>query len=349
MTDDEKLWRRRARNKKIKHAILLPAEWIGIGLALAALVWMPWRLLLLFCDSLSAGMYFFDRRGKRRALENLHIIRGRCVGLEGTTRFNPDVGPYRPTAAEARIIRRSYRNMARTVGYAFWTLVRARARCALVGEMSPEGKAFLAANRPAVTVSGHIGCWEILSQLAFLEGHEMMSVAKGIGTRGMTKLLMSARRSIGQEIVSAEGAFKPLMAGVKAGKSLGLLVDQKVAPEKGGVWIRFLGKPIPVSAAPAFFAAKAKVPIIVAWSRPLKDGRYRCEVIETMTPDTARDVWATTQRCATALESVIRRHPSYWVLNYNYFRQAVTPEVLQALTARETKLFQGDAHARTGS
>ena len=343
MTEGERLWRRRVRNKALKHALLAPVEWLGIGLALSLIVWMPWRLLLAFCDSLSAGMYFFDRRGKRRALENLHIIRGRCVGLEGTTKFNPDAGPYRPTAAEARVIRRSYRNMARTVGYAFWTLVRARVRCAHVGEMSAEGKAFLATNRPAVTVSGHMGCWEILSQLAFLEGHEMMSVAKGIGTRGMTKLLMTARRSIGQEIVSAEGAFKPLMAGIKAGKSLGLLVDQKVAPEKGGVWIRFLGKPFPVSAAPAFFAAKAKAPIVVAWSRPLKDGRYRCEIVDVISSEVARDVWATTQRCAADLEKVIRRHPSCWVLNYNYFREPVTPEALQTLEAREAKSSKGNA------
>lgn len=162
----------------------------------------------------------------------------------------------------------------------------------------------------------------------------MMSVAKDIGTSGMTRLLMAARRSIGQEIVSAEGAFKPLMAGIRAGKSLGLLVDQKVAPEKGGVWVRFLGKPMPVSAAPAFFAAKAKAAIVVAWSHPLKDGRYRCEMLYTIMPDEARDVWKTTQRCARDIERIIRRHPSCWILSYNYFRQDPTPAELSQLDER---------------
>lgn len=60
------------------------------------------------------------------------------------------------------------RSMARAVGYAFWTIRRARERCAGTGEMDARGKAFLAANGSAVTVSGHIGCWEILSQLVFL-------------------------------------------------------------------------------------------------------------------------------------------------------------------------------------
>ena len=317
--------------------LLVPFEWIGIVLALVIVVPLSRRALFGFCDVISRVMYRFDRRGKRLALANLHVIRGTCTGAEGTKAFNPKKAPYRPTPDEERIIRRSYRNMARSVGYAFWTLVRARVRCAGTGEMASEATAFLKANKPAVTVSGHLGCWEILSQLAYLEGHSMMSVAKDIGTRGMTKLLMAARRSIGQEIVSADGAFKPLMAGIRAGKSLGLLVDQKVSPKRGGIWIRFLGRPMPVSAAPAFFAAKAKVPIIVAWSHPLKDGRYRCEMLDMITPDEARDVWGTTQRCARDLERVVRRHPSCWVLNYNYFRTMPTADESKLLVEREEK------------
>jgi lauroyl/myristoyl acyltransferase len=207
------------------------------------------------------------------------------------------------------------------VGHAFWTCRNAIARVREAGEMSESGKKFLAENKLAVTVSGHIGCWEILSQLALLEGHRMMSVAKDIGSSGMTKLLMKARTSIGQEIVHAEGAFRPLMQGLKDGKSLGLLVDQVVNEQDGGIWVKFFGVPIPVSAAPAFFSAKGKAPIVVAWSRPLKDGRYRCEIIATYKPEDARDIRGMTQRCIADLERIIKRHPSAWVLNYNYFRK----------------------------
>lgn len=307
------------KTRKLKNKLLVPFEWIGIGLGLCTIPWLPRRALFAFCDLLSAVMYCFDRRGKRRSLENLRIVRGCSKNTAEPWAFDPDVVAYDATQAERRIIRRAYRNMARSVGYAFWTIRAARRRCAETGEMSAKGKAFLAANRPCVTVSGHMGCWEILSQLAFLEGHGMMSVAKDIGTGGMTALLMRARRSIGQEIVHAEGAFKPLMQGLRDGKSLGLLVDQSVSPKRGGIWIRFFGLPFAASPAPAFFAAKGRVPIITAWSRPLKDGRYRCEVIETIPAAEARDIRVTTQRCADALARVIRRHPSCWVLNYNFF------------------------------
>ena len=328
------------KTRKLKNKLLVPFAWIGIGLALCVIPWLPRRALFGLCDFLSAVMYLFDRRGKRRALRNLRIVRRReaCICSEqiyAEVMFDPDRAKYDPTLAEAKIIRRSYRNMSRTVGYAFWTCFRAKERCGEMGIMSEEGRRFLAANRPAVTVSGHIGCWEILSQLAFLEGHRMMSVAKDIGTGGMTALLMRARRSIGQEIVPAEGAFKPLMQGLRDGKSLGLLVDQSVSPKRGGIWVRFLGLPIAVSAAPAFFAAKGRVPIVVAWSRPLKGGRYRCEVVDTIPAAEARDVWATTQRCARDLERIVRRHPSCWVLNYNFFSNFPFPKDLQALKGRE--------------
>ena len=109
------------------------------------------------------------------------------------------------------------------------------------------------------------------------------------------------------------------MQGLKDGKSLGLLVDQSVSRKNGGIWITLFGRPMSVSPAPAFFAAKAKVPVVVAWSRPLKDGRYFCEFLAAHTPEEARDIRGLTQKIADELAAVIRRHPSCWILNYNYY------------------------------
>lgn len=311
------------KSKVLMRTFRRPFEWLGVGLGYLVLSNLPHKGLFRVCDFVSRLMYRFDARGRKHAAENLRIIFG-----DRLTR--------RPDYAE-KIVRRSYRNMARAVGHAFWTCRRARRRVQTVGVMSLRARVWLQANRPAVTVSGHLGCWEIMSQLAFLEGHPMMSVAKKIGTDGMTKLLMKARMSIGQEIVPAEGAFRALMGGLRGGKSLGLLVDQAVSPKDGGIWIRFFGRPVPVSAAPAFFAARGNVPIIVAWSRPLKDGRYRCDCIGTYTPAEARDVWGMTQRIAADLESVIRRHPSCWVLNYNAFRHTPTAAEREQLEEREAR------------
>lgn len=325
------------RMKRIRRVLRVPVEWIGIVLLFVIILWLPRRVMFALCDVLSAVMYRFDGRGKRRALENLHLVLGCATGAEGTKAYDPRRVPYHPTPREALIIRRSYRNMARTVGYAFWSCMRPRVRCRATVVISPEARHALIDSHPVVGVSGHIGCWELLSQSIVLEGCPVMSVAKRIGTGGMTALLMRARQSIGQEIVLAEGAFFPLLKGLKDGKTLGLLVDQAVSPDKGGIWIRFFGKPMPVSAAPAFFAAKGKVPVVVVWSHPLKDGRYRCELVDSISVDEARDIWGTTQRIAADLERVVRRHPSCWVLNYNYFKQVPTVEDLAQLEKRESE------------
>ena len=322
------------QKKTFKRGLRRPFEWLGIGLGLLVFSMVSHRVLFAMCDFVSAIMFFFDRHGRNVALFNLRVIEG--VYPPERSHKAPHKVP--PTRRETLILKRSYRNMARTIGHAFWTCRKALERVKSVGEMAPDAKAFLAANKPAMTVSGHIGCWEIMSQLAFLEDHRMMSVAKDIGSSGMTDLLMKARRSIGQEIIHADGAFRTLMQGVKDGKSIGLLFDQVVKVEDGGIWVRFFGRPVPVSAAPAFFSAKGRIPTVVAWSRPLKDGRYRCEAISTYSTEMARDIWGLTQRCLSDLERVIRRHPSCWVLNYNYFRKKPNEKDLKQLLAREAKI-----------
>ena len=104
------------KTRKLKSKLLVPFEWIGIGLAMCVIPWLPRRALFGLCDFLSALMYFFDRRGKRRALENLRILRGKGADIFAEIRYDPDRAKYDPAPAEEKVIRRSYRNMSRSVG-----------------------------------------------------------------------------------------------------------------------------------------------------------------------------------------------------------------------------------------
>ena len=324
--------KRRRRKKPIKRGLRRPFEWLGILLGVALLSSLPHRWMLGLCDFISAVMYRFDLRGRALSLANLRLIS--TPGAEPGADYSKSTA-YDPTKREEMIVRRSYRNMARTIGHVFWTCRNAGKRAASVARLDETCRKRLAENKPIVTVSAHLGCWEVLSQLVHLEGHKMMSVAKDIGTPAMTRLLMKSRKSIGQEIVHADGAFRHLMAGLKDGSDVGLLVDQVVKPKDGGVWVRFLGRPVPVSVAPAFLSAKARVPMLVAWSRPLKDGTYRCEFISFKPWEKGADIWALTQQCMRDLEKVILRHPSCWVLNYRYFRKTPTAAELAQLEGRE--------------
>ena len=94
---------------------------------------------------------------------------------------------------------------------------------------------------------------------------------------------------------------------------------------------------MPVSAAPAFLQAKTHAPIVIAWSRPLHDGRYRCEFVAEFPWTKGVDIWGRTQDCISAIERTIRRHPSCWVMNYRYFRKKPSEKDLAQLAAREQR------------
>lgn len=327
--DAKAAWKLHSFPKRIKRFLRRPFEWFGIFLAELVFTSVSHRTLFRMCDFASAVFFRFDRKGRRLALANLRVIEGLAPApVPGLMQhyFNPAFIAYDPTAREEKILRRSYRNMARTIGHIFWTSKKAAVRAAAVAEFSAECRAFLAANKTAITVSAHLGCWEVLSQLVYLEGRSMVSVAKNIGSKAMTRLLMKARRSIGQEILPAEGAFRPLLQALKDGKDIGLLVDQFVNRKDGGVWVEFLGRPMCVSVAPAFLSAKTHAPIVVAWSRPLKDGRYRCEMLDAIVWEKGMDVRAVTRRITDTIARTVRRHPSAWILNYRYFNEGPTEE-----------------------
>ncbi len=306
--------------KRCKRRVRRPFEWAGIYLAMLVFTRVPYRWLLAICDAASAIGYRLDSRGRKLSRANLRVI-------FGDRRL--------PERHEELIIRRAYRNMMRTLGYIFWSSRHSAARAKVTGRLSAASRAALSRGRPSITVSGHLGCWEILSQLVYLEGRQIVSVAKDIGSEGMTKLLMRSRRALGQKIVPADGAFRVLYEGMKEGADVGLLVDQVVKPKSGGIWVRYFGRPVPVSVAPAFLSAKTHAPILLAWCRPHHDGTYTCELIGEYPWRPGMDLWRRTQTVITALERTIRRHPSCWVLNYRYFRKTPTPEELEQLEKRE--------------
>ena len=317
------------RGKRIKRALRRPFEWLGIFLAELLFSNVSHKTLFALCDFLSAVFYRLDGRGRRQSLVNLRVIEGKGPPVVAGVRqyaFNPKYNVYDPTPREEKIIRRSYRNMARTIGHIFWTSRNAAKRAGSIAELSPRCREFLEANPVAITVSAHLGCWEVLSQLVHLMGHPMISVAKDIGSEAMTRLLMKSRRSIGQEIVPAQGAFRPLMQALKDGKDIGLLVDQFVSKKDGGIWVWFFGRPMCVSVAPAFLSAKSHAPIVVAWSRPLKNGHYVCEHLATIEWKKGVDIRQTTIDILKLIERTVKRHPSCWVLNYRYFNKGPTEE-----------------------
>lgn len=281
-----------------------PAEWFLIWLGQLLIPPLSPRGVLRLARVIADLCYLFDGRGKAVARANLRLMFG--------GRLTP--------ARERAVIRGSYRNMARTLLNIFWMSRDTLARMNAQVSFAPGVLEAVRAARPAITVSAHFGNWEILSQACVAGGVPMLSVAKEIGSPELTARLTRLRSSIGQQIVPAEGALRALMSALKHGTSVGLLIDQHTHEWEGGAWVTLFGVPAGISVAPAALARKLGLAIVFAWSRPLKDGRYRIEPGEVFLPDPQLDDQARTQQLARAFERVIRKHPSLWCLNYKRWK-----------------------------
>ena len=109
--------------RQLKRLIRRPFEWAGIFLAQLIFAHVPHGVLFAICDAIAAVGYRFDRYGRELSRTNLRIV------------FH---GRELPRRREELILRRSYRNMMRTLGHIFWTSRHAAQRARAVGEFSPE-------------------------------------------------------------------------------------------------------------------------------------------------------------------------------------------------------------------
>lgn len=290
--------------KKVYRKIRRPCEWFLIWLGEMIVPQLSREGLLLLSNWVADTAYVFDGRGKAVARANLRLMFG--------NRMTP--------VRERAVTRRAYRNMARVMVNIFWMSRSTYARIKDAVLFVPGVLDTLHANLPVIAVSAHFGNWEVLSQAAVANGIPVMSVAKMIGSPEMTERLTRLRSAIGQQIVPAEGSLRPIMHALKKGISIGLLIDQHTPIWEGGVWIKLFGIPASISLTPAALSRRLKVPIVFAWSRPLKDGRYRIELGDLFLPDPQVSDATRTQQLASAFERVIRKHPSLWCLNYRLWR-----------------------------
>ncbi len=290
--------------KRIYRCLRRPFEWLAIGIGILIIPPLTLRGLQRLANFMADVGYLFDKRGREVAAANLRIMYGKELSRRRIE----------------LITRRSYRNMTRVLLNIFWLTFNTRKRVLNQVTFAPGVFETLKKHHPAITLSGHIGNWEVLSQAVIAHDVPIMSVAKKIGTKGMTACLTRVRARIGQQIVPAAGALRPLIGALRNNTSIGLIADQHVSTCQGGGWITFFGLPASMSLTPAMLSRKLERPILLAWSRPLKDGHYRIELGKAFMPDPSVDDLARTQQIATTFEHIIRRHPSLWCLNYRRWR-----------------------------
>lgn len=116
-----------------------------------------------------------------------------------------------------------------------------------------------------ILVSGHLGNWELNSRIMKYYGIKPIFVYRPMNNPIINWLINRTRALNGVELI-AKGTsnLKALIQGIKQGKSIGMLVDQR---HDSGVNLNFFNQDTKSITAPAQLALKYNIPIILVMVR----------------------------------------------------------------------------------
>jgi len=287
---------RRAFKSFYRHAL-----WALAKLIVLPLCDMPQPLLrfLLFC--LYPLWMIFERRHRRVALLQVK----EALGVDD---------------AEARkIVRGVFRNIRQNT-VEFISLPRARRKRIL---QAVDGEEYVKvvrrlrrSDRGVIVASGHIGFWELFGAYSSLRVPTTV-VAKRIYFPRYEREVAYLRRRFGMRIVYQDEGIKPVLAALRRGDVIGMLVDQDIKAA-AGVYVRFFGKEAYTPSAPSALSVATGAPILPAAIIRVGANKHRIIFEEPIFPpaDVTDKVAARlqlTQKWTTALERIIRRYPQQWV------------------------------------
>jgi len=171
----------------------------------------------------------------------------------------------------------------------------------------------IAAGRPVVFVSAHLGNWEITAGAVAHRDTPLTVVYTPNRNPIVQRRLHRYRQGLQCGLAPKQSAARSLVKALSGGKSVGLLVDQRV---RDGVLIPFFGHPAPTTTSPARLALKFGASIVPTQCQRLGGARFRITFHEPLVPrevppGTDPEI-ALTTRINGYFEEWIRSQPADW-------------------------------------
>jgi KDO2-lipid IV(A) lauroyltransferase len=280
--------------ERLEYALLWP--WIKL------LGILPRSLARTIGISLGLTVYAVHGRLRRVGFRNLtiafpemsqpdrrRIVRGEFISLG------------RQLAEVCLFPRYTKENVSRTVVYeGFENFERAYAR----------GKGVL-------FLTGHIGAWELSAFAHSFQGHPLSIVMRSLDNPYVDALIQRYRTMHGNRTVDKDNFVRGLLSAMKAGETVGILMDTNMTPPQG-VFVDFFGIPACTASGLARIALRtdaAVVPGFTVWDKTLRKYVLHFEppVALIRTADNESDIIANTAKFTKVLENIIRQYPDQWL------------------------------------
>jgi len=175
----------------------------------------------------------------------------------------------------------------------------------------------LSRGKGVLFLTAHLGGWELGSFTHSLQGYPLHIVMRPLDNPYLDRLIRGYRTMHGNSTVDKDDFVRGLLAAMKAGQTVGILMDTNMTPPQG-VFVDFFGIPACTASGLAKIALRtdaAVVPGFTVWDSSLRKYRLRFEPAVNLvrTGNDDADVIANTASFTKIIEEFVRRYPDQWL------------------------------------
>jgi Kdo2-lipid IVA lauroyltransferase/acyltransferase len=166
-------------------------------------------------------------------------------------------------------------------------------------------------------MTAHLGAWELGSFFHSIMGNPLHVVVRELDNPYLNRLVDRYRTLHGNTTFAKDEFARGLIAAMRAGETVGLLMDTNMTPPQG-VFVDFFGVPACTASGVARVALRtdaAVVPAFTIWDDALRKYRIRFDpalkLVSTGNDDA--DAVANTAMFTKVIEDYARRYPDQWL------------------------------------
>lgn len=266
---------------------------------------LPLGPAIALCRALAGFYFLLDRRHRSIARVNLNIA-----------------FPEKTDREKRRIAKESYQNLGELLAvFSHFPALASPARVKPMVEYQglEHYEALRASKKNILFLTGHICCWEFLSFSFALLHHPLHFVVKPFKHPRLDALITRYRTLSGNRVIPKKNALRTILRLLAHGEMVGLLVDQNTTAADG-VFVPLFGKLATMNISLPLLAQRsgaAVLPVFLVPAPAPGTARYcisiRPPLVLQNTGDRQADLYVNAQRCAAALEEVVRQYPGRWI------------------------------------
>lgn len=172
-------------------------------------------------------------------------------------------------------------------------------------------------------LAAHLGNWELLGSALLEHVGPITVVYKKAKNPFVTEFIRKTRKKRGIETIPHRNSARKIMAILKKGEAVGILLDQH-ATNKDAIRADFFGMPVATNYGLALIAIKTGTPVVPAFLVRNEEGNYCCTyeepIILTKGDDMQEEILRATTTFNSIMEKWIRNYPDQWFWLHNRFR-----------------------------